>query len=462
MLRTRSNLSGIAVLRYVMAMALCGLLAACATAPESGRPGARRAESGQQRPGASEQQIVKRHHAAAGEPIKIGMLLPLSGRSAAVGKSLLDAAEMALYEIGDDSLVLIPRDTGDTPAQAASATRELLDQGVEVILGPYYSTSVAAAAPIANAEGVNLIAFSNSRDVARPGAYLMGFLPGQEVKRIVDYARSQDLKRFAALIPASDYGTLVLQQFQKAVAADGGHLGKIEIYPRGTEGLDSFVRRLANYDAREKLLREDKEDLQSYGDDDLAHDALSDLSGRETLGGVDFDAVFIPEGGIVLRALAPLLPYYDIDPEHVKLLGTGLWDDSNVAREPAMIGGWFAAPAPAAAKIFSNRFAKTFGNRPPRIASLAYDAMALAAALSKDPPDKRFSRAAITDPNGFKGIDGVIRFNPDGTSDRGLAVLQVQKSGFDVISPAPNSFLTAKNDHPDVLRKPEVSQQALK
>jgi hypothetical protein len=171
--------------------------------------------------------------------------------------------------------------------------------------------------------------------------------------------------------------------------------------------------------------------------------------------------VFIPEDGIVLRALAPLLPYYDIDPDHIRLLGTGLWDDTNVAREPAMIGGWFAAPEPAAAKIFAARFAKTFGSPPPRIASLGYDAMALAAALSRDPPAKRFSQAAITDPNGFKGIDGVIRFNADGTSDRGLAVLEVEKTGFDVISPAPRSFLTA-DAKPDVLAKPEVTRQALK
>jgi hypothetical protein len=179
------------------------------------------------------------------------------------------------------------------------------------------------------------------------------------------------------------------------------------------------------------------------------------------LGDVDFDAVFIPEGGIVLRALAPLLPYYDIDPEHVKLLGTGLWDDTNVSREPAMIGGWFAAPEPAAAKIFSQRFTKTFGSPPPRIASLAYDAMALAATLSKDPPEKRFSMSAITDPNGFKGVDGVIRFNADGTSDRGLAVLEVEKAGFDIISPAPRSFLTAEG-RPDALDEPEISRQAAK
>ena len=445
--------------RGLVALALCGFLAACATTPETARPHKSPRSAEQQ--GAPEKQVVQRHHAGPGEPIKIGILLPLSGRSATVGHSLLEAAEMALYEIGDDRLVLIPGDTGDTPGQAASATQELLDKGVEVILGPLFSANVSTAAPIANAEGVNLIAFSNSRDVAAPGAYLMGFLPGAEVKRIVDFARAHGLKRFAALIPNSDYGNLVLQEFQKAVMADGGHLGKIEIYPRDTQGLDDYVRRLADYDKREKLLNQDKADLRSYGDDDLAHDALTDLTGRETLGDVDFDAVFIPEGGIVLRALAPLLPYYDIDPDRVKLLGTGLWDDTNVAREPAMIGGWFAAPEPAAAQIFSTRFTRTFGGAPPRIASLAYDAMALAAALSKDPPEKRFSSAAITDPNGFKGVDGVLRFNADGTSDRGLAVLEVEKKGFGIISPAPRSFLTAQA-RPDVLEQPEVSRQALK
>jgi branched-chain amino acid transport system substrate-binding protein len=465
-LRSGSNLSRKsgarpAGLRALGALLLCGFLAACATTPETGAPGKHVERRAQPQVGVPEQPTVLRHHAGPGEPIKIGLLLPLSGRAAAIGDILLESAEMAFYEIGDDRLVLIPRDTGDTPQQAAAATQDLLNQGVEVILGPYFSASVAAAAPIANAAGVNLIAFSNSRDVARPGAYLMGFLPSAEVKRIVDYARAQGLKRFAALIPSSPYGTLALQTFQKAVTDDGGKLVKIEIYPRDTSGLDEFVRRLADYDAREKLLADDKADLKRYGDDDLAKDAMAALNQRETLGDVDFDAVFIPEGGIVLRALAPLLPYYDIDPERIRLLGTGLWDDVNVAREPAMIGGWFAAPEPAAAKIFASRFANVFGASPPRLASLGYDAMALAATLSKDPPNRRFSAAAITDPNGFKGVDGVIRFNPDGTSDRGLAVLEVEQKGFDVISPAPSSFLTAAAK-PDVLPKPEVTRQALK
>ena len=465
MLRSGSNLSRGAhrhalSLRVFAAILLCGLLAACATTSEPG--GTHRVQRPTQPQGAVPgQPTVLRHHAGPGEPIKIGLLLPLTGRGAAIGQILLESAQMALFEIGDDRLVLIPRDTGDTPEQAVAATQELLNQGVEVILGPYFSASVSAAAPIANAAGVNLIAFSNSRDVARPGAYLMGFLPGAEVKRIVDYARSQGLKRFAALIPASPYGTLALQTFQKAVTDDGGSLAKIEIYPRDTSGLDDFVRRLGDYDTREKLLNDDKADLKRYGDDDLAHDALADLAQRETLGTVDFDAVFIPEGGIVLRALAPLLPYYDIDPANIRLLGTGLWDDPNVAREPAMIGGWFAAPEPASAKIFAGRFAKTFGAPPPRIASLGYDAMALAAILSKDPPERRFSAAAITDPNGFKGVDGVIRFNPDGTSDRGLAVLEVEKTGFDVISPAPRSFLTA-DAKPDRLDEPGITRQARK
>jgi ABC-type branched-subunit amino acid transport system substrate-binding protein len=460
-LRSGSNLSAKTGFRALAAILLCGFLAACATTSQPGAPSKRVERSAVPQQPSLEQPTAQRHHAGPGEPIKIGLLLPMTGRGAAIGKILLESAQMAFFEIGDDRLVLIPRDTGDTPEQAAAATRDLLNQGVEVILGPYFSASVTAAAPIANQAGVNLIAFSNSRDVARPGAYLMGFLPGAEVNRIVDYARSQGLKRFAALIPASPYGTLALQTFQKAVMADGGSLAKIEIYPRDTSGLDDFVRRLGDYDAREKLLAQDKADLRRYGDDDLAHDALADLAQRETLGTVDFDAVFIPEGGIVLRALAPLLPYYDIDPSQIRLLGTGLWDDPNVAREPAMIGGWFAAPEPAAAKVFAARFSKTFGASPPRIASLAYDAVALAAVLSKDPPEKRFSAAAITDPNGFKGVDGVIRFNPDGTSDRGLAVLEVEKTGFDVISPAPNSFRTAEAK-PDALEQPGVTKQALK
>ena len=165
----------------------------------------------------------------------------------------------------------------------------------------------------------------------------------------------------------------------------------------------------------------------------------------ETLGGLPFDSVLIPEGGATLRRLAPLLAFYDIDPDKVRFIGTALWEEPNLGREPSLVGGWFAAPPPAQSAAFLGRFEQIYGRRPPRIATLAYDAVALAVALTKAPTGIDFSPSAITSLSGFAGIDGVFRFRPDGIAERGLAIVEVEAEGFRVISPAPQTFEQVTN-----------------
>ena len=124
----------------------------------------------------------------------------------------------------------------------------------------------------------------------------------------------------------------------------------------------------------------------------------------------------------------------------MRLLGSGLWDVPDIGNEPALDGGWFAASPPDARRDFERRYRATYGRDPPRLASLGYDAAALAAALAHGQGGPPFSREAILNPKGFTGVDGLFRFTPDGLVQRGLAVLEVEPEGNVVVSPAPQSF----------------------
>ena len=172
---------------------------------------------------------------------------------------------------------------------------------------------------------------------------------------------------------------------------------------------------------------------------------VAKIERAESLAGVEdiiaaTDVVMIAQGGGVLRAIAPSLAFNGLDPSKVKLLGTGLWDDPSVLKEQALTGGWFAAPEPNADNAFNEKYRAVYGAAPPQLASLAYDAVTLVALLSNGTPYHRFTPAALMDPNGFGGVNGIFRFNADGTSERGLAVLEVQADGFHVASPAPKTF----------------------
>ena len=132
-----------------------------------------------------------------------------------------------------------------------------------------------------------------------------------------------------------------------------------------------------------------------------------------------------------------------VDPKRVQLLGTGLWEDPQIFSNAALDGAWYAGPDSTGFRNFSARYRGRYGQDPARTASLAYDAVALIAALTKTQGQQRFSDEVLTNTSGFTGIDGLFRFRADGTNQRGLAVMRVAPSGGQVVSPAPKSFGTA-------------------
>ncbi len=374
-----------------------------------------------------------------GDKVRVGVLLPLSGPTGGLGRAILDAAQLALFEVGDDNLVLLPRDTQGTQEGAAKAAEAVLAQGAEIILGPLLSSEVAAVKPVAQRANVNVIAFSTDEQLAGDGTYLLAFPPRQSVERIAAFAHEKGVARFAALAPNTPYGQLVVDQLRNAAAAQGATLDRAEFYDPSASDLRTVVRQLAGSEGRAAALERQKRQLQA-ANDEASKLALARLSGQDAAGDVGFDAVMLPEGGARLKQVASLLPYFDIDPAKVHLLGTGLWDEPGLGSEPALIGGWFAAPSPIGRTDFEKRFQAVYRQTPPRLASLGYDATALVAVLAQKPRGTNFTADTLTDPNGFAGVDGLFRFRRDGRSDRGLAVLQVERNGTSVISPAPESF----------------------
>lgn len=353
-------------------------------------------------------------HMAGRDLKRMAILLPFSSRSTRLREeaaSMLKAAELAVFNRDEADVVLIALDTGGTESGAASATDAALKAGVDVILGPVLSRSVTGASGKARRANVPVIAFSTDQDVAGNGTYLLSFPPEAEVKRIVDYAATTGALNYAYLGPQSAYGRRVQDAYKAAVADIGGELRQQESY----DGDDISVmqepaRRLA----------------QAYRE----HDQNSEATERQ-----HFEAIILPEGGVPLRSLAPLLPYYDIDPDQVQFLGTSLWHKEEVVREPALNNGIFAAPDQVARQGFVDAYDRQFGEDPSRLASLAFDAVNIGAVVADGSVRTRDDR--IEDPVGFFGADGMIRWGKDGKPDRGLAIYQIQNGRFVIIEPAP-------------------------
>jgi len=333
--------------------------------------------------------------------VPIGLLLPLSGQHAALGGAMRDAAEMALFDTGRDSLVLLPRDTGGTPEGAAAAAESAIAEGARLLLGPIFSTEVAAAGGVARGHRVPLLGFTNDAEAAGDGTWVLGFRPGPQIDRLVTFASEKGSARFAVLAPTTAYGQLAAAEAERVIAARGGTMVGVEVYGEGNEDAQAAAQRLARAPA---------------------------------------DAVLIADAAQRALLLAPIYAYYEQSSSKAKMLGTSLWEDQPaLSREPALYGGWFAAPTPEARAAFVARYRAMYGAAPPRIATLAYDAVALAASTAGAGEGELVDR--LTQPSGFSGLDGLFRLLPNGLTDRQFAVLEVRRGRPpSVASPAPESF----------------------
>ena len=353
--------------------------------------------------------------AAVKRTVRVGLLLPLTGRSAGLGKTMQDAATVALFDkyarlsLAQQAIrvELLPKDTGDTAEQARAAMQHALDDGAELIIGPIFGPATEAAAPLARARNVPVISFTNNAALAGPGVYAFGFMPQEQTERVLSYAVKSGKGRIAALVPDSPSGAIVLEAAQAHLAKNNAALVAAAKYPASGVGIEQ---------------------------------ALSQLIPPGTAPA--FDALLLPEGGPALSTLLRALRARGVNPQTVQLIGTGFWDNPSLLRSVALDGAWLASSPPQATALFEQRFLATYGYAPTRTSSLAYDAVALAVTLATS--GRKLDPTTLTNSIGFSGpANGIFRMRGDGTVQRGLAVLQVQGSNLMVIDPAPAGFSAA-------------------
>jgi branched-chain amino acid transport system substrate-binding protein len=331
-------------------------------------------------------------------PVRVGMILPLTqnGAPTGIGQALLNAAQMAIADGGAGDVTLMALDDRSSPEAAASAAQSEVKAGSEIILGPLFANDVRQVATVARGAGVPVIAFSTDATTASDSVYLLSFLVESYVDRIVDFAVSKGKTNIAVLAPQNDYANVALGELKAEAQRAGANVVTVARYAPGQ-----------------------------------AASAVAELS----KGG--FDALFIPEQADALPGVVAALSSAGVK---TQLLGTGVWNDPRVANISGMQGAWYSAPEMAGFNAFAKRYRAKYNADPPRLATLSYDAVSLVAALAHSQNAQRYKPTVLANASGFNGADGVFRFRSTGINERGLAVVQINSGGVEVISPAPRSF----------------------
>lgn len=330
---------------------------------------------------------------------RVALLLPVTGPDADVGQSIANATALALADTKVTNIRMVTYDTG---LGVAAATQRAIADGNKVILGPLRGDNVVEVAEIARPSGVPIISFSNDVGVAGQNVFLLGHLPNQSIERVVLYAKSQGINRFAAVVSSNVYGQRAQSNITTAVRAAGGILLGIQESNGTAASADAAARRLAQMGA--------------------------------------IDAILVADSGRAAMAIVPALRRSGL--RTAKILGTDLWNiDGTLAGSSPMYGAWFASVSDTLYTQYATKYRARFGKAPLRLSSLGYDSVLLVARVARDwRPGTRFPIGQLTDPQGFIGVDGAFRFNPNGMTDRMLEVQEIQAGKFVTVSAAPSQF----------------------
>lgn len=365
-------------IKKLLVLASIVLLAACSTVPRSKAPVAVEPSDGMHR---------------------VALLLPVTGPDADVGQSIANATALAL---ADTKVTNIRMVTYDTAPGVAAATQRAIADGNKVILGPLRGDNVIEVAQIARPAGVPIISFSNDVGVAGSNVFLLGHLPNQAIERVVLYAKSKGMNRFAGVVASNVYGQRAQSNLTTAVRAAGGILVGIQETNGTAASAEAAARRLSQMGA--------------------------------------IDGILVADSGRAAITIVPALRRGGL--RTAKILGTDLWNiEGTLANSSPIYGAWFASVSDTLYTQYATKYRARFGKAPLRLSSLGYDSVLLVARVARDwRPGTRFPVAQLTDPQGFIGVDGAFRFNPNGLTDRMLEVQEVQAGKFVTVSPAPSQF----------------------
>ena len=346
-----------------------------------------------------------------GGSVQVALLIPSgSGQSQdeIFGQNLENAARLAMADLSGVNIDLRVYKTGGSPAKASALAKQAVDEGAQVILGPFYSEEANAAGVAVANSGVNVLAFSNNAAIAGGNVFVLGQTFESTAKRLAGYAVRNGKSKVLIVHDRNVAGEVGKAAIERGVASAGGSVVGVTSYEFSQNGIVQAAPGIVGT-------------ARSSG-------ATALFLTADTAG--------------ALPLLSQLLVDNGIDRATTQFIGLTRWDIPPATLAfPGVQGGWFAMPDPGLQAQFRARYEGAYGSQPSPVAGLAYDGIAAIGALANRAKGGRpLSKGDLTQSAGFAGVSGIFRLLPNGTNERGLAVATIRSNQVVVIESAPRSF----------------------
>jgi branched-chain amino acid transport system substrate-binding protein len=351
--------------------------------------------------------------------VRVGLLVPLSGKYAALGNEIRRSVEMALFTINNPNIELLFLDT-KAGENAGSAAMTGITSGVDIFIGPLFTEAVIEARAVMDDFDSEhsfppMLLLSNNVDMAATDHWLMGYLPEQQLDGLLGHAISEGKRKFALIAQDTVFGQRLLSHANQRLAEFG-------LEPEASQILSD-----------EDLA--DENNLKAAIRNFTRYEPLIE---GEMIGESPFDAVvFAGDPAFALRT-APVLAYYDVGPDRALYLGNALWNQTQLLVEPSLQGGLFARRPSDLDLRFDSSWDEIWPDPAGQLARVGFDAMALVAVLAKS-GEKDWANQLLSN-NGFQGFSGAFRLLPNGRNIRSFELRQIENGYAKVIKSAPNKI----------------------
>lgn len=370
--------------------------------------------------------------------LKVALFLPLSGKNKALGEHIVNSALLSLFDNDKKhNLQLVLIDSKDSEAEALEAFQEIIKQEIKIVIGPVFSNSTNAIKDLAKENKITVISLSNNHKLLGNankdgGVFLAGLMVESQIDQMVGYVMRQGRNNFAVIAPNNHYGFAVTQILKDTVVNRNANFTASEIYEYNLKDLDKSIERLVNSFTIPSHLAQG-------GGNKIDKETIITEEDRQYV-----QAILVPESGKVLSKIANLVKEKNNGQRDIKLIGTSQWDELSTLNNDNLVDAWFVSPKADEFRDFERDYYKKYEKFPPRIASISYDLIDLIANLAKE-NDNNVNFYSFVSGNlikeGFKGIDGLFRFLPNGYVQRNLAILKVGNGEFEVAEDPVKIFL---------------------
>ena len=331
--------------------------------------------------------------------IKIGVLVPLSGENASLGKQILNSIRMALIDIKNNDIEIYPKDTRSDPDITLRSALEFEKMGISLVIGPVFYKNLLFLDKV---NSITFLSLTNKTLDLHKNIISSGINSSSQLNTIKKFLEKNDIKKTIFLIPNSNYDLEVKKGIKKS---------KIKLFKQYNYDIDPTkltkqIEKITNYGIRKQNLLDEISRVEK-SDDPNKEKIIENLEKKYTLGKVKFDSVVIADFDESLKSVVTSLLYTDVSPKNKFIITLNQWFDESLLKEKNLQPIYYPSINKQNLDDFTNKFFKKFNYKPNYLSLLSYDLIGLIYYLSLKNETLEISKSFKTQ-NTFKGKIGVF------------------------------------------------------